>query len=472
MEYMETDEDEVVSRKKKERKERRRGSSESKKEKDGKKKKKEEREEKEGEAASSGTKRRKIVLASDDDDNDEEPSEAESSSSSSSSSKEGEEEESSSEEEGMMHMRVHAAFAAEQADELPLFMQRKAMSTKEAFELYLEMLARSVADKGFREGMRKNPMSVRYGRYSNAKKKLEDLICTKRESLLGSMQWKLLWVQELRGRPKFEFFDILGKRPDRCQVCGRRRHPCAFEVKLSGPRYDSMALWESRRWEGALPCRLEIFGTPEGDEKGREEGEEEEEEEEEEEGEDPDKPVEGMVGGWWHAGSTCKYKSLCYSSMIHYKFNLLRRVARRLKGFAVTGARSRRGEREREVLRSPVAARKDKKTGLYAVVVPVEELMKEEGWVEAEFERFEKLLSLVENLMMDGGPATSTMTTARQLARLWDDDEEGGGRRGRGRGGGRYKSGGEEESEGEDEEEEEGFSAPVVEGRRGYNPLV
>jgi hypothetical protein len=235
-----------------------------------------------------------------------------------------------------------------------------------------------------------------------------------------------------------------------------------------------MALWESRRWEEALPCRLEIFGTPEGDEEGRE-GEEEEEEKEEEEEEqeqeqDPDKPVEGKVGGWWHAGSTCKYKSLCYSSMIHYKFYLLRRVARRLRGFAVTGARSRRGKREREVLRSPVAARKDRKTGLYEVVVPVEELMKEEGWVEAEFERFEKLLSLVENLMMDGGPATSTMTTAKQLARLWDD-EDGGGGGGGGRGGGRYESGGEESEESEEEEEEEGFSAPV-EGRRGFNPLV
>eukprot|EP00624_Nannochloropsis_granulata_P004388 evm.model.NODE_31868_length_15142_cov_18.426628.5 len=359
VEFMDSEEeDELVSRRKKERKERRRGLS--RREKEGKKKKTEKKEGKEEDgAASSGTKRRKIVLASDDDDNDDGPSSnSRSSRSSSSASSSSSEEEESSEDEGLMHMRVHAAFAAEQGEMLPLFMQRKAMSTKEAFVLYLEMLARSVADPAFREGMRKNPMGERYGRFSNAKKKLEDLICTKRESLLGSMQWKLLWVEELRGRPRFEFFDILGERPDRCQVCGRRRHPCAFEVRLSGPRYDSMALWESRRWEEALPCRLEVLGTPEGEEEGREaeeeEGEREEEEEEGEGEEEEGKPVEGKVGGWWHAGSTCKYKSLCYSSMIHYKYYLLRRVARRLMGFAVTGARSRRGKRrERELLQSP-----------------------------------------------------------------------------------------------------------------------
>lgn len=51
-------------------------------------------------------------------------------------------------------------------------------------------------------------------------------------------------------------------------LCNVMQVPCTYEVILSGPRYDSMALWDSRAWDRALPFPLDVIGT--ADERPRE----------------------------------------------------------------------------------------------------------------------------------------------------------------------------------------------------------
>ncbi len=270
---------------------------------------------------------------------------------------------------------------------------------------------------------------------------LEDNICTKRESLLGSMAWRQDFWEEMRARPNFLGMDVsYGKREDRCEICGRSSHSCAFQVGLSGPRYDSQALWESSKWVDALPCSIDVLGTPAEKVAMQEKAEEEERDWAEEE-----------EVSWYNAGSTCKYKTQCYSVMMHYKYRLVRRVARRLKGFTVGGG----GKKDKLFQGRPVVSAK----GEWEVVMSVDGLLQEGGWLDMEYERLERLLGMVERYILDGG-AKETHNISR-LETLWSDDEGGGGG-----GGGRRRS---QVSDDEEEEEDERRRVP---GRRGYNPLL
>ncbi len=174
--------------------------------------------------------------------------------------------------------------------------------------------------------------------------------------------WRPAFVQELRAFPRYQSQEIgrpPDERPPKCDVCNRsqvrpsvrpcvcaRLHglrtapvkqsphphpfslssiptptkqvPCTYDITLSGPRYDSLTLWQSRAWEQALPFPLDVLGTAE--EKPLEQAAEAEEahaaKEEKEEAlataKRERKRRPDRTPGWprvYYAGSTCMYKT-------------------------------------------------------------------------------------------------------------------------------------------------------------------
>ena len=78
---------------------------------------------------------------------------------------------------------------------------------------------------------------------SDAASLVEKLICSPRESILGTMAWKQGWLTDLKSRPRGRCVP-LSQRELRscgnCEACGRSNHPARFKMVLSGPEYDNL----------------------------------------------------------------------------------------------------------------------------------------------------------------------------------------------------------------------------------------
>lgn len=263
-----------------------------------------------------------------------------------------------------MGLRVMQALEEDEA--LPLFMTRKTLSLREAFTLFVELLARSATDPSFLKGIGRNPMASAYGKYTSARKAVEDLLCTKRESLLGSMAWQASFVEDIRSLPHYHALDLPSvERTDLCDVCNRHRHPCAYKIVLFGVRYDGLEVWQSARWDRSLPCDISKLG---------------------EDGWEGDAKKEDKVE--YNSGSTCKMKTQVYHGMFHYKLKLLVRISRKLK-------REHGGK-------------------------DVDGLMRDVEWVEAEFDRLERVMALVEGLLVEDKGSVARLRNQP----IWSDEED------------------------------------------------
>lgn len=102
--------------------------------------------------------------------------------------------------------------------------------------------------------------------YQSATRQIENLICTTRESLLGSSAWKAQFLSSLQSRP----FYLARCRPssssggggrnkqsdfdgERCEACGRGAQCPDHVVYLFGPTYASMQLWDVKKWFTVMP---------------------------------------------------------------------------------------------------------------------------------------------------------------------------------------------------------------------------
>mmetsp|Transcript_6062 Transcript_6062/g.9882 ORF Transcript_6062/g.9882 Transcript_6062/m.9882 type:complete len:1024 (-) Transcript_6062:2034-5105(-) len=175
-------------------------------------------------------------------------------------------------------------------DSSPGNMFRKSLCTSEAIGVYIEMLLCLLTDPDYRQkydqctdGALHIGMSVsrsekeRIQSHCSAARTVENLICTSRESLLGSSVWKGEFFHELRSRP---FFDITYSRTheprgnkaddrgkvrglERCDACGRESKCVGgYKIHFFGPTYDAPGLWSSRRWIEKLPSMIFNSMTP------------------------------------------------------------------------------------------------------------------------------------------------------------------------------------------------------------------
>ena len=316
------------------------------------------------------SRRRKSLDSSDDDDEDEEAVDGH-----------------------MLYWQVDQM--REDVDNDDTFQVHVRLSTEEAFEAYLELLARVQLDENFLESIMNKPKDSKNRRLLAASKQIEDKLCTIRESLLGSGAWsgggKDL-LREIQQRP----FYIPGPRVDashdeRCDACNRASQSDPVLIYLFGAKYNAKEAWMSSMWTRLMPRACFLWGDNEEDseDESEEESEEEEGEEEgkkkkdvkdkrqrkiiidsdsegevgadgnfdymggeeevsddEDDSEDEDensrKATEWWLRKWpgdltkgdesrWHLSGYCKAKTQLYHTLIHYKLRLLLHVRERLE---------------------------------------------------------------------------------------------------------------------------------------------
>jgi hypothetical protein len=132
-----------------------------------------------------------------------------------------------------------------------------------AFSLYLEYLGKSLLSPHFFQEFHRKSSSP----HLSATRQIENLICTNRESLLGSSAWRPDFLKELQSRPFFMhkrstasqyFYDCgscggnEGWNEERCQACGRTSQKPDHQVILFGPSYIATKSWESH-WREVIP---------------------------------------------------------------------------------------------------------------------------------------------------------------------------------------------------------------------------
>jgi len=192
------------------------------------------------------TKRKKVVMVGSDDDDDDDDV--------------GNDNDSESGEEmsgPAMYWQVDAMLDKKK-DELTRARghSKRHHSRQEAMHLYLEMLARAHVQKDF------SMDDAEAYKYAGAVKQIEDIICTTRESLLGSGAWNREYTQHMQTRP---FFTVAFKEEDRdmvpCAACHRKSKwqangsepPIRTVAYMYGTGYDARRVWNSARWPEYMP---------------------------------------------------------------------------------------------------------------------------------------------------------------------------------------------------------------------------
>lgn len=173
--------------------------------------------------------------------------------------------------------------------------------------------------------------------------KVEGLICTTRESLLGSGAWRAAFATEMQHRPFYSAMQIHSDGSSaRCDVCGRSSSAQdAYRVYLYGPAYDTRTMWSSgvRRsleeeagWWNAVP---EVVWDNDSNENA---SESDECVDLCSESSGDNKFAEEVLPFWkrrwpkklmqekesvWNVTNHCKRRTQLYHTLLHYKLRLL-----------------------------------------------------------------------------------------------------------------------------------------------------
>jgi hypothetical protein len=144
--------------------------------------------------------------------------------------------------EHLMYLRMNAMRDEYDEDDMlgAVLPMRRSFPRPEALRLYIEMLALSLVDPSFVQQMalvaqsgggggRGNPQ---LGDFVSASRQVENLICTNRESLLGSSAWRPEFLNQLCSRP-FYSVNHLGAHScgEKCEACGRTSQRPDFQVR-------------------------------------------------------------------------------------------------------------------------------------------------------------------------------------------------------------------------------------------------
>jgi hypothetical protein len=123
------------------------------------------------------------------------------------------------------------------------------LTKPQAFELYLEMLARAHVEPGFVSELYRRPHNRENRKYVKARSIIEREICTVRESVFASMAWTKDFHEHLtrRGFYRFSILCDLDARERFCGACGRAKHTPSVNVILSGVEYNANRVWTAGR---------------------------------------------------------------------------------------------------------------------------------------------------------------------------------------------------------------------------------
>lgn len=202
--------------------------------------------------------RRTLFAESDDDSNENDDSNAE------------EEDDEEVDDGPLLYWKLNAQMdeAADDADDNDdaalagqLFSMNQKFSLEQAFALYLQLLGKALISPRFRKQLEDRSLPRhKMSMYDKASRQIENLICTHRESLLGSSAWQGDFLHELQNRPMYmcplssgNRHGYCGDGENRCAACGRAAKEASFSVYLYGPRYEGMTIWSQNKWIQSVP---------------------------------------------------------------------------------------------------------------------------------------------------------------------------------------------------------------------------
>jgi hypothetical protein len=141
----------------------------------------------------------------------------------------------------MMYLRMNAMRDEHEEDDMlgAVMPMRRSFPRPEALRLYIEMLALSLVDPSITQQMALAGQSGGGGKggaqltdFLSATRQVENLICTNRESLLGSSAWRPEFLAQLCSRP-FYSVNHVGAHScgEKCEACGRTSQRPDFQVR-------------------------------------------------------------------------------------------------------------------------------------------------------------------------------------------------------------------------------------------------
>ena len=197
-----------------------------------------------------------------------------------------------------------------------LYFAQTSMTDDDAFAAFIQWITSSLIDPSFLQAVRRD------GYFQTARRRIENNLGSIRDSNCRSNAWKedvrknfdslLSWRAMSLDRTSKKVYPT-------CEVCGRKAHPSAHVVSLSGVRYDAKRLWQGNPDPSSgLPLRaMQVF---------------EENDKIWKDGQKPasDGVVAGVVHVTYYMGRDCFEASQLYHELLHYCMMLYIKIRRKL----------------------------------------------------------------------------------------------------------------------------------------------
>ena len=231
---------------------------------------------------------------------------------------------------------------------LTMFASRRSYSREEAMRVYIEYLGRAHEDPSFVAHIAAEPESPDGRKFLAASRQIENLICTSRESLLGSGAWNKEFVAELQSRPFYSVENISAQKVlGRCLACNRTSHALGWKAALFGARYDAKRAFSVLRWDREMPdaiflCSERGINSQHSSARKKATQESSEDEDSDDNAQDISMKDKWWLKKWprelnkekestWELGGHCRFRTQMYHTLLHYKFRLVLKVREKLE---------------------------------------------------------------------------------------------------------------------------------------------
>ncbi|KAF1320310.1 E3 ubiquitin-protein ligase mdm2, partial [Globisporangium splendens] len=176
-------------------------------------------------------------------------------------------------------------------DEQDFAAMRAAQQTREPsewFAIYLEYIEECIIDADLDNKMRRRQSNIQYQLYKEAIHHIERAICSRRDTLRGSVAWPDDMVACLKTASSFRTSRCDAQQE--CDACNRQNHMATFSAHLGGVACDATELYRENWMQRCLVVRLRksmFVATP--------------------------------VHGAFEMGSVCHARTLAYWQLLHAK---------------------------------------------------------------------------------------------------------------------------------------------------------
>lgn len=265
----------------------------------------------------------------------------------------------------------------------------RSLTTKKAFEIWIEDLAKQVED--FLQQKLNHTLMINANDlvnkdpYVSSKKnhaaaiQIENPLCTHRESSLSSTAWTKAYRNQLKSRPTYTVLDLDSSDHEHtCEACGRNNHNVAYKVMFGGNSYDASRTYEILKktrhtdWERCLRSQRIQYDSNDEDDSNLNLSSDD----------DGQRNETSHAKEVFKVGKYCRARSELYHSLLHYKYKVFSHIGMKLLGVPVMDYY---GNLKQKVTRT---------SGRIKLKTKVKDLVKDTKFLNEEYEKYQKLIQL------------------------------------------------------------------------------